>query len=454
MSFRSTNPATSLVTHEYPAWTNDQINQTLADVHAANASWAQTGIEQRAISMRAMAKVLQNRREELALIITEEMGKLLSEARGEIDKCITTCEYYAANTADFLANKVTESDASKSYVTHQPLGTVLAIMPWNFPIWQVMRFVIPALMAGNTGVLKHASNVPRCAMAIESIVSEAGFPKNVFRTLMISAAQTAAVIADPRIKAVTLTGSCEAGRKVASIAGQHLKKLVLELGGSDPFIILDDADLDLAVPVAVQSRFMNAGQSCIAAKRFIVTENIADEFIKRFVDAVSALNAGDPQDSASTLAPMARVDLRDELHEQVTRSINAGAVALTGCKPLEGVGAYYAASILDKVTPDVPAYYEELFGPVALIIRAKDESDAVRIANDSPFGLGGSVWSKNAQRGENVALQLQCGGSFVNGMVKSDARLPFGGVKESGYGRELSIEGMLEFMNTKTVWIK
>ncbi|MDH5219550.1 MAG: NAD-dependent succinate-semialdehyde dehydrogenase, partial [Gammaproteobacteria bacterium] len=411
MSFRSTNPATSLVTHEYPAWTSAQINQALADVHTANASWAQTGIEQRANSMREMAKVLQNRREELALIITEEMGKLLSESRGEIDKCISTCEYYASNTAEFLANKVTESDASKSYVIHQPLGTVLAIMPWNFPIWQVMRFVIPALMAGNTGVLKHASNVPRCAMAIESIVSEAGFPKNVFRTLMISAAQTAAVIADPRVKAVTLTGSCEAGRKVASVAGQHLKKLVLELGGSDPFIVLDDADLDLAVPVAVQSRFMNAGQSCIAAKRFIVTENIADEFVKRFVDAVSALNAGDPQDSATKLAPMARVDLRDELHEQVTRSVSAGAVALTGCKPLEGTGAYYAASVLDKVTPDVPAYYEELFGPVALIIRAKDEADAVRIANDSPFGLGGSVWSKDVQRGENVALQLQCGGA-------------------------------------------
>jgi len=309
-------------------------------------------------------------------------------------------------------------------------------------------------MAGNTGVLKHASNVPRCAMAIESIVSEAGFPKNVFRTLMISATQTAAVIADPRVKAVTLTGSCEAGRKVASLAGQHLKKLVLELGGSDPFIVLDDADLDLTVPVAVQSRFMNAGQSCIAAKRFIVTENIADQFIKRFVDAVSALNAGDPQDETSTLAPMARVDLRDELHEQVTRSISAGATALTGCKPLEGPGAYYAASILDNITPDVPAYYEELFGPVALIIRAKDETDAVRIANDSPFGLGGSVWSKDSQRGESVALQLQCGGAFVNGMVKSDARLPFGGVKESGYGRELSIEGMLEFMNTKSVWIK
>jgi succinate-semialdehyde dehydrogenase/glutarate-semialdehyde dehydrogenase len=327
-------------------------------------------------------------------------------------------------------------------------------MPWNFPVWQVMRFVIPALMAGNTGVLKHASNVPRCAMAIESVVRDAGFPDNIFRTLMISAGQTADVIADPRVKAVTLTGSCEAGRKVAALAGQHLKKLVLELGGSDPFIVLDDTDLDPTVAVAVQSRFMNAGQSCIAAKRFIVVDSIADAFVERFVTAVSALRAGDPLDDSTTLAPMSRMDLRDELHQQVTRSIDAGAVPLTGCHPLDRTGAYYAPSVLDNITPSVPAYHEELFGPVALVIRARDEADAVRIANDSPFGLGGSVWTGDNTRGERVALQLQCGGAFVNGLVKSDARLPFGGVKESGYGRELSYQGMHEFMNVKTVWVK
>jgi len=451
---RSTNPATGLVFKTFSCWSDTEIEGTVAKVHQAHQSWSQSSLSSRASSMRTLAIVLRNRQDELAHIITEEMGKLLSESRAEVEKSALTCEYYADNAEQILTKHVTKSDAGKSYVTYQPLGTVLAIMPWNFPLWQVMRFVIPTLMAGNTGVLKHASNVPQCALAIESLVKEAGFPENVFRTLMISASQTEKLIADPRIAAVTLTGSCEAGRKVASVAGSHLKKLVLELGGSDPFVVLDDADLDLTIPVAVQSRFMNAGQSCIAAKRFIITPGVADEFVSRFVKAVASLKTGSPLQADTTLAPMARHDLREELHQQVLKSVSVGAKILTGGEPIPGEGAFYAPTVLDNITPAIPAYHEELFGPVALVLRAKNEEDAVRIANDTPFGLGGSVWTRDNERGERVALRLECGSVFVNGLVKSDARLPFGGVKESGYGRELSVQGMREFMNTKTVWIR
>jgi succinate-semialdehyde dehydrogenase/glutarate-semialdehyde dehydrogenase len=327
-------------------------------------------------------------------------------------------------------------------------------MPWNFPFWQVFRFAAPALVAGNTGLLKHASNVPQCALAIEQVFTEAGFPAGVFRSLMIPSSQVAAVIEDGRVHAVTLTGSEPAGRQVAATAGAAVKKSVLELGGSDPFIVLADADLDLAVETAVASRFLNTGQSCIAAKRFIVVPEIADDFVARFQVAVEALSVGDPLDETNRIGPMARHDLRDELHQQVVESIDQGAVAVTGCVPLDGPGAYYQPSILDRVRPGIRAYKDELFGPVASVIRAQDAAEAVRIANDTDFGLGGSVWTQDISRGEAIARQLQCGAAFVNGLVKSDPRLPFGGVKNSGYGRELSHHGIHEFVNAKTIWIK
>jgi succinate-semialdehyde dehydrogenase/glutarate-semialdehyde dehydrogenase len=339
-------------------------------------------------------------------------------------------------------------------VAWQPLGTVLAVMPWNFPFWQVFRFAAPALVAGNTGLLKHASNVPQCALAIEAIFTGAGIPAGVFRTLMIESSRVAAVIADPRVHAVTLTGSDTAGRQVAAAAGSHIKKSVLELGGSDPFIVLEDADLELAVEQAVTSRFLNTGQSCIAAKRFIVPEAIADEFVQRFREAVEDLAQGDPLDEANRLGPMAREDLRDDLHRQVEDSLAQGAVAVTGCRVPAGPGAYYPPSILDRVGPGMRAWREELFGPVASIIRVGNEAEAVRVANDTGFGLGGSVWTRDSARGERVARRLECGCAFVNGLVKSDPRLPFGGVKASGYGRELSRLGMREFLNAKTIWIR
>ncbi len=454
MTFESINPATGERLESIPAWEAQELEQALAEVANATPTWAAYPIAERCGLMRRAAERLRQRRDELAILITREMGKLLGEARAEIEKCALACDYYADHGPDFLADEPVETDAGKSYVTYQPLGTVLAVMPWNFPFWQVFRFAAPTLVAGNTGVLKHASNVPRCALAIEEIFHEAGFPKGVFRTLMIRASQVKGVIEDPRIHAVTLTGSEPAGRSVAAAAGTALKKTVLELGGSDPFIVLEDCDLEETVRQAVASRFLNAGQSCIAAKRFIVVEEIAESFLERFETAVAALQPGDPMESSTTLAPMARVDLRDELHQQVSDSIAQGAIPVTGCAPLEGKGAFYQPSILDRVGPGMRAWEEELFGPVAIVIRARDEEEALAIANGSRFGLGGSVWTADVARGEKLALRIQSGCCFVNGMVKSDPRLPFGGIKASGYGRELSWQGIREFVNTKSVWIK
>ena len=454
MAFKSVNPATGQTVKIVETWNETQLDQALAEVAAATPDWAVRSLESRAEALRRVAAVLRARRDELARLISLEMGKLIVEARAEIEKCATCCDYYAQHGASFLADEIIESDAGRSLVAHQPLGTVLAVMPWNFPFWQVFRFAAPALMAGNTGVLKHASNVPGCALAIEEVFLEAGLPNGVFRSLMIPAGRVNRVIEDKRIHAVTLTGSEPAGRSVAAAAGAQIKKTVLERGGSDPFIVLEDADLDLAVKNAVASRFLNCGQSCIAAKRFIPVAGIADEFVARFKAAVEELRHGDPLLETTTLAPMARVDLRDELHQQVVDSIIKGAVAVTGCRPIAGEGAYYEASILDHVVPGTRAYHEEFFGPVAIVIRAQDEADAIRIANDSPFGLGGSVWTRDAERGERVARQIQSGAVFVNGLVKSDPRLPFGGVKRSGYGRELSHHGMHEFINVKTIWIR
>lgn len=454
MSFQSINPATGEVQASYPAWDAATLEQALTAAAAAAPAWAATPLAERCELMRRAAALLRERREALARTITLEMGKLRREALAEVDKSALGCEYYAEHGPAFLADEEITSDAGKSFIAWQPLGTVLAVMPWNFPLWQVFRFAAPALVAGNTGLLKHASNVPQCALAIEAVFRDAGFPAGVFRTLMIASAQVEGVIRDPRVHAVTLTGSEPAGRQVAATAGACLKKSVLELGGSDAFIVLEDADLDWTVQQAVTSRFLNGGQSCIAAKRFIVVDAVADEFLPRFRAAVEKLRAGDPMDEATTLAPLARPDLRDELHRQVSDSLAAGAVALTGCRPVAGSDTYYTPSILDQVRPGMRAYAEELFGPVAIVIRARDEADAVRIANDSRFGLGGSVWTADSARGERIARQLECGCAFVNGLVKSDPRLPFGGIKASGYGRELSLLGLREFVNAKTIWVR
>ena len=454
MALKSVNPATGQTVKIVESWNEAQLDEALFEVSVATPKWAALSFPARAEFLRRVAAVLRARKGDLARTMSLEMGKLIGEARGEIEKCAWVCEYYAESGARFLADEPIESDAGRSLVIYQPLGTVLAVMPWNFPFWQVFRFAAPALMAGNTAVLKHASNVPGCALAIEEVFIEAGLPPNVFRTLLIPAGRVNRVIEDKRVHAVTLTGSEVAGRAVAANAGHHIKKTVMELGGSDPFIVLEDADIDAAVTAAVTSRFLNAGQSCIAANRFLPVAAVADEFVARFKRAVDVLRCGDPLAEDVTLAPMARLDLRDDLHQQVIESISKGAVAVTGCSPMAGQGAYYPASILDQVAPNMRAYREELFGPVALILRAKDEADAIRIANDSPFGLGGSVWTRDTARGERVARQLQCGAAFVNGMVKSDPRLPFGGIKNSGYGRELSHHGIREFVNAKTIWMR
>ncbi len=453
MSYTTINPVSGECLREFPLWNTAELNAVLDQVAAATPGWAATDLSERCRLLRRAGEIVRARRDELAALITLEMGKLAKEARAEVEKCAHACDYYAEHGPAFIADEIIASDAARSFVAHQPLGTVLAVMPWNFPLWQVFRFAAPALVAGNSGVLKHASNVPQCALAIESVFVEAGFPSGVFRTLMISSAQVESVIADARVHAVTLTGSEAAGRKVAAAAGAHLKKSVLELGGADPFIVLEDADLEAAVQIAVQSRFLNAGQSCIAAKRFIVVDAIAEPFAARFKAVVEQLRPGDPAHADTTLAPMAREDLRDELHQQVQASRARGAVLLCGGTALPGAGYYYAATVLDHVTPGIPAHDEELFGPVAAVIRARDEHDALRIANASRFGLGGSVWTRDVARGERLARQVQAGACFVNGLVKSDPRLPFGGVKASGYGRELSHHGLREFVNVKTVWV-
>jgi succinate-semialdehyde dehydrogenase/glutarate-semialdehyde dehydrogenase len=381
------------------------------------------------------------------------MGKPIVEAEAEIEKCAWNCDYYAEHAAQFLADEPVETNATDSYVAFEPLGVVLAIMPWNFPFWQVIRFAAPALMAGNGAVLKHASNVPRCALAIEDVFVSAGLPRGLFRSVLVSGSRVDGLIADARIQAVTLTGSSEVGERVASAAGRQLKKQVLELGGSDPFIVLADADLDAATATAVRARNQNNGQSCISAKRFIVEEAIADQFTEKFAAAVQALRVGDPMQRETNVGPLARADLRDTLSEQVERSVSGGAHTVVGGRRLDGKGYFYAPTVLDGVESNMAAFREETFGPVAAVIRAKDAQDAIRLANDTEYGLGSALWTRDIPRARELARQIEAGSVFINGMVASDPRLPFGGIKRSGYGRELGTYGIKEFVNIQTIWI-
>ena len=454
MPHLSLNPATNQVLQVYASWDAPRMQLALQQTQAAQQAWVQTDIASRAAVLRQVAQHLRAQCDRYATLITLEMGKPLREARAEVGKCAGTCDYYAQHAADFLRSEPVESDAGKSYVAYYPLGVVLAIMPWNFPFWQVFRAAAPSLMTGNAVLLKHATSVPQCALALEAIFRECGLPQGMFTSLMIETELVPDIIASPHVHAVTLTGSEATGRKVAALAGQHLKKCVLELGGSDPFIVLHDADMELAVEMGVASRFLNSGQSCIAAKRFILVPQIAEEFLHRFKARVEALKLGDPMDDATQIGPLARLDLRDALHRQVTESLAQGAVAVTGCEPDTREGFFYRPSILDRVNENTCAYHDELFGPVAIIIRAAGEQDALRLANETRFGLGSSIWSRDTARAEQLAAHIQAGCTFINGMVKSDPRLPFGGVKTSGFGRELSRQGMLEFVNAKTVWIR
>jgi succinate-semialdehyde dehydrogenase/glutarate-semialdehyde dehydrogenase len=451
MSSETRDPWTGEV-RRHPQHTAAEIERILANADKAFAGWARLGVARRGDVLRKVAAALRHRKDGIASVMTAEMGKLRREALVEIEKSAAACDYYAEHAARYLEDSAVRTEARRSFVSYEPLGAVLAIMPWNFPVWQVFRFLAPCLMAGNVALLKHATNVPQCADVIKAVLDEAGVPNGVSGVLHIDNEQAAGVIADPRVKAVSLTGSDRAGRSVAATAGQHLKKCVLELGGSDPFVVLADADLDKAVPAAVQSRFGNAGQTCIAAKRFIVVEAIADEFVRRFVEASGKLALGDPNDEATGLAPMARADLREELHKQVEASIALGAKPLLGCEPGAG-DTHYPASILDQVRPGMPAYDQELFGPVASLLRATDEAHAIALANDTAFGLGASVWTQDRDRGEAVARKIVAGACFVNAIVRSDVRLPFGGTKASGFGRELAEHGIHEFTNVKTVYV-
>lgn len=447
------NPYTGQVEYRVPLMQAAEVEVRLAAAAQAFPAWAALSLEQRGRHVRKAADLLRKRRDDFQKLMTAEMGKLRREALAEVEKCAACCDHYADHAVEYLQPQTIMTEARSSYVRYEPLGCVFAVMPWNFPIWQVFRFLAPALMAGNVALLKHAANVPRCADLIAAVLREAGLPDGVFGVLHIDNEQAAEVLRDGRVVAATLTGSERAGRSIAATAGSALKKCVMELGGSDAFIVLEDADLDAAAAAAVRSRFDNAGQTCIAAKRFIVLDAVADAFVARLVEGAKARVYGDPSDEATTLAPMARADLREGLQAQVSASIAAGAVPLLGCEPLAGTHAGYPASILDRVAPGMPAWDEELFGPVASIIRVADEAQALAVANGSPYGLGGSVWTADLARGERIAQRLQCGAAFVNAVVKSDVRLPFGGIKRSGYGRELAEPGIREFMNAKTVYV-
>ncbi|RQO64930.1 succinate-semialdehyde dehydrogenase [Pedobacter sp. KBW06] len=457
MSILSINPTNGKLIKSYKEDSEKQISGKIEKAHKAWLKWKNTSFSTRADLLKNAASILLARKQELATLMAKEMGKPIPAGIAEIEKCAAVCDYYAANGAEFLKDETIKTEASESYVSYQPLGLVLAVMPWNFPFWQLFRFLAPALMAGNAGLLKHASNVTGCALAIEEVIIEAGFPKDIFRVLVINSKFVKQVIAHPLVKAVTLTGSTEAGKQVAQQAGSYLKKTVLELGGSDPYLVLADADLEQAAEICMQSRLINNGQSCIAAKRFILVKEIEKEFTRIFLEKMQSKVTGDPFDADTDLGPMARIDLRDELHQQVKANIKAGAKCILGGEipDFKGKHAYYTPTVLSGIRKDMPGYEEEIFGPVALMFSAKNEEEAIRIANDSPFGLGAAVFTSNVKRGEEIAAKsLNAGSCFVNSLVKSDPRLPFGGINQSGYGRELSAFGIREFVNIKTVYVK
>ena len=453
----TSNPATGEPLAEYAVFTDAEVDAALAGADEAQHQWAARPIAERAVVLRRVAEILRDEVDDLALLITREMGKPLVEARAEVEKCATTCDYYADNAAAFLADEPIATSADRSWISYDPVGVVLAVMPWNFPFWQVLRFAAPALMAGNAALLKHSPNTTGCAVAVQRIVTAAGAPEGLFEALVVAEADVPAVtqrlIADPRIGAVTITGSERAGRAVGAAAGDAIKKSVLELGGSDAFVVLADADLPRVAALAARGRLMNAGQSCISPKRFIVDSSVAEEFTRLLVAEVESLVVGDPEAPGTHVGPMARADLRDGVHRQVEASVAAGARLLAGGRPLDGPGCFYAPTVLTDVAPGQVAYEEEIFGPVAVVIVAEGDDDAVRIANDTRFGLGASVWTTDADRGIAVARRIRSGAAFVNALVASDPRMPFGGTRASGYGRELAAAGIREFVNVRTWWV-
>ena len=454
MAFDIINPASGEKINRFEEMTAQEVQSILQQCADSQRAWAATAFSERARLMKSAHDVLLKNKQRYAALMTQEMGKVYPQGIAEVEKCAWACEFYAENAEQFLAPEDVPTEAYHSFVTFKPLGVVLAVMPWNFPLWQVFRFAAPALMAGNGAVLKHAPNVFGCSLLIEEIFREAGFPENLFRSLIIDIPQTTEVIRNPLVAAVTITSSVNAGRAVAAEAGKVLKKCVLELGGSDPFIVLEDADIDKAVEVGIVGRFQNSGQSCIAAKRFIIVEAVYDEFEKKFVDKVRQLKMGDPSEEGVYIGPQARIDLRDGLHDQVRRSVEAGAELLVGGEVPDGPGAFYPPTVLAGVKPGMAAWSEELFGPVATLIKVKDEKEAIEVANGTDFGLGGAVWTRDLARGERIAAdEIQSGAAFVNDMSKSDPRMPFGGIRNSGYGRELSIFGIREFVNVHGVWV-
>jgi succinate-semialdehyde dehydrogenase / glutarate-semialdehyde dehydrogenase len=454
MAIASVNPATGETLSVYEPLSSEALDQKLAHAFATFQSYRKTSYADRARWLNNAARILEDSKREYGRIMTVEMGKTLQSAIAEAEKCALSCRYYAENGERHLADEPIATNASRSFVRYQPIGPVLAVMPWNFPFWQVFRFAAPGLMAGNVGLLKHSSNVPRCALAIEDILRCAGFPDGAFQTLLIGSGQTASVIADPRVAAATLTGSEPAGRSVAAQCGDRIKKTVLELGGSDPFIVMPSADLDEAVSTAVKARTVNNGQSCIAAKRFIVADGIYDEFERRFIETMRGLKVGDPMAPETDIGPLATGAIRNELHAQVERAVASGARLLLGGRMIAGPGYFYEPSVLAAVPREAEIFREELFGPVAMLFRVKDAAEAIELANDSPFGLGASVWTQDPAEQSQFISEIQAGAVFVNAMVASDPRLPFGGVKRSGYGRELGVFGIREFVNIKTVWCK
>ncbi len=449
----SINPATEEELERFEETSPTEVNRALSAAATAFRSWRQTSFGERAARMTKAAAHLRQHKARLAGLITAEMGKPIVEAEAEIEKCAWNCDFFAESAETFLAARPVKSNATLSYVRFQALGVVLAVMPWNFPFWQVFRFAAPALMAGNTALLKHASNVPQCALAIEQVFRASGFPAGVFRTLLIGGEAAGRLIADPRVAAITLTGSDLTGSKIAALSGQALKKSVLELGGSDPFVVLEDADVEAAAATGCRARNQNAGQSCIAAKRFIVADPVADAFEQRFTTAVSALTVGDPASRSTQVGPLARPDLVDNLERQVRESVAAGARVLVGGERRPRRGYFYQPTVLSAVTASMPVYLQETFGPAAAIVRVRDADEAIAVANDSQFGLGASLWTRDLARGEQLAARIEAGSVFINGMVASDPRLPFGGIKRSGYGRELSEYGIREFTNVQTIWL-